>query len=101
MPPIDPDLPPQQLLSQGIPGAEGINASGLRQLLAAAQILFDGSLADLADDIRRRHDGQPYLFQFTAELGDCSSLLQILKDLSAYEQAQGLTLASVLQEDLL
>ena len=68
----------------------------VRQLVAAAQLLYDGSLADLAEDIRRRHNGQPYLFATDLALRD--DVLQLIQRLQDYERERGVVLASVLQE---
>ncbi|TVR44940.1 MAG: hypothetical protein EA402_05725 [Planctomycetota bacterium] len=97
---IDAQLSPQELLRQGVPEHPLLRPEVVQAVVAAAQSLFDGSLSDLEQDLSRRRQGRPYLF--AAELAGVTSAeesAQVVASLIAYEQARGVSLSQVLQED--
>ena len=93
---VDSQVKPAELLRNG---CKGISAQAFREIVETAHALYADSLADLAEDVRRRLDGRPYLFvSGVADIGDALSIIQCLQD---YEQQVGVVLAQVLQEESL
>lgn len=90
-------LSPQQLLRQGFSEQGPGSADQVREVVAAAQMLFDGRLQDLAEDLRRRREGQPYLF--AGEFTHADGLMALIQRLQEYERRHGVELASVLEEE--
>lgn len=76
---LDPARPPAAILAE-TPG-------GVRNLVVACQTLFAGDWDDLAEDLRRRQAGRPYLFRL--DLGLAEDPLLWVHRLKAYETARG------------
>ncbi|TVR11812.1 MAG: hypothetical protein EA401_10345 [Planctomycetota bacterium] len=91
-------LPPQHPLHDGLPEPQAVSPAVVRDLVAAAQILFDGDLAQLAEDLRRRAAGEPYLFAMDAIEGN--DVAEVLERLQQYEATHGVRLAAALEEDI-
>ncbi len=85
---LDAALPVTAILEQG--------GQGVKDLITAKELLFAGSWDDLAEDVRRRQAGKPYLFRLTIEGGD--ELVWIHR-LRTYEQARGESLAAAIFEE--
>ena len=64
-----------------------------RELIAACAELYAGNWDDLAEDLRRRQSGQPYLFRLARDPGWVLGLAGRFK---AYEAARGVRLADAL-----
>lgn len=58
----------------------------VQRLVVVAYTLYGGNWDDCAEDLRRRADGQPYLYRLKIDLDDAPGWLARLK---AYEQARG------------
>lgn len=84
---IDETLAPADLV-QRLDGA-------VLALIQAAATLFAGSWDDLAEDLRRRAAGRPYLFNLDLELDE--PLVWIAR-LKAYEAARGESLAAAIPD---
>lgn len=67
----------------------------VRQLVVVAHTLYSGNWDDLAEDLRRRATGQPYLYRLKIDLDDAPGWLARLK---AYEQARGERFAAVAKQ---
>lgn len=65
----------------------------VRQLVVAAQVLFGGDWDDLAEDVRRRIAGRPYLFRLELPIDEPLAWIARLKD---YERARGERLADAI-----
>lgn len=86
---LDPALSPTDVVA-------GLDPA-ICQLIATCDVLYAGDWDDLAEDLRRRQAGKPYLFRLTNEPPDA---LAWAGRLQAYEQARGERLApAVLEED--
>jgi hypothetical protein len=70
---------------------------GVRRLVAACAALYGGGWDDLAEDLRRRQAGRPYLFRLELPLDDVLGWVERLKN---YERARGEALAAALGDDL-
>lgn len=91
------DTPGPQLFKEGVTGNPLLSAQTICEVVSAAQMLYDGSLADLAEDVRRRQSGQPYLF--VTDLAEPGQVLSIIDCLQTFERESGVVLAQVLQEE--
>ncbi len=82
-------------LDASLPAAEVAAhlAAPLRDLVLANQVLFTGRWDDLAEDVRRRQAGRPYLFALTIALDDPLAWIGRLRD---YEAARGERLADAI-----
>jgi hypothetical protein len=85
---IDPAIAPRDALAD-LPDA-------VRVLVAACKRLYGGRLDDLAEDLRRRAAGKPYLFRLDVPLDDA---LAWVERLTTYERARGDTFAAALGDD--
>lgn len=52
----------------------------LRHLVIANHVLFQGQWDDLAEDLRRRHAGRPYLFRLDLDLDEPLVWISRLRD---------------------
>jgi hypothetical protein len=77
---LDPALAPEAILDH--------HGSLVRDLLVARDVLFAGSWDDLAEDLRRRVAGRPYLFRLADHESGEDALAWIAR-LQAYETARG------------
>lgn len=91
-------LPSGHPLRDGLPEPQAVPAALVRDLVAAAQILFDGDLAQLAEDLRRRAAGEPYLFAMDAIAGN--EVAPVIERLQQYEATHDVCLAAALEEDI-
>ena len=89
---IDPQLSPSDLMNNG---CDGVSVEVIREIVGAAHALTPALLADLAEDVRRRLEGRPYLF--ITSVADISDALAIIQCLQAYEQQCDVALAQVLR----
>ena len=76
--PLDVRLPPSTVFAH-------LDA-GVQRLVIAAQTLYGGNWDACAEDLLRRHVGQPYLYRLKLEIEDAPGWLARLK---TYEQARG------------
>ena len=67
----------------------------VQRLVRVTQTLYGGMWDDCAEDLRRRDQGQPYLYRVKIELDDALGWLARLK---AYEQARGERFSAVVRE---
>jgi len=86
---------PDPELDAGRPVHEVLAGLGepVRQLVVANHILFAGRWDDLAEDIRRRQAGRPYLFKLDLALDAPLAWIGRLRD---YEAARGERLAAAI-----
>lgn len=60
----------------------------LRQLVIANQVLFQGHWDDLAEDLRRRQAGRPYLFRLDLDLEEPLVWIGRLRDFELSRREQ-------------
>lgn len=82
---LDPALEPVRIVAE-------LDAQA-RAVIAACAELYAGVWADMAEDLRRRHSGQPYVFKLHLEPGQA---LQWVERFKAYEAASGARLIDAL-----
>ena len=85
---LDAALPARAVVA-GLPPA-------VRRLVAACGALYGGRWDDLAEDLRRRQAGRPYLFKLELPLDDVLGWVERLK---TYERARGEPLAAALGDE--
>lgn len=85
---LDPALPPQVLV--------GRLDRPVRDLISACRVLYEGDWDGLAEDLRRRRAGRPYLFRLRAEPPDA---LEWIHQFKTYEATRGERLADALADD--
>lgn len=85
------------MIDDAVPAAElvGRLSGPVLVLIQAGHTLFAGSWDALADDLRRRQAGKPYLFQLDLELEEPLAWIARLK---AYELARGESLAAAIPD---
>lgn len=82
---LDPALGPERIVADLDPAA--------RDVIASCRELYAGDWDDMAEDLRRRQSGQPYLFKLQLEPGQALAWVERFK---AYETASGQCLADAL-----
>jgi hypothetical protein len=85
---LDPALTPAQVVAE-FGDAE-------RSVVAACMDLYQGQWDDMAEDIRRRQAGRPYLFRLAIEPGQALAWVEQFK---AYEVARGARLGDALPSE--
>lgn len=85
---LDPACPPAEIL-QDLDGAE-------RQLISLVTRLYRGDWDDMAEDLRRRQAGRPYVFRLDLDLARAIEAAAVFRD---YERARGERLSDALPEE--
>jgi len=70
-------------------------APDVQQLVVANATLYNGQCDDLAEDVRRRQAGRPYLFKLDFEIDDILGWIGRLKN---YETVRGEAFANALRD---